>query len=977
MTVSILRHISTFIAVAVLGACASSQQTARQPAAEVPSQPAAPTPGDSLKLPYLPPWNFMSLSTAGIDTFLIEHPSYDGRGVVVLIFDTGVDMSITGLQQTTTSLPKVIDAIDFSRSNVLRFKPARIEGSGNAAVATAQGVPVRLKNVVSIKPQPVDGAWYIGCMDESLYRNSTVRDFDGDGASKSKFGALLYRASDGWRVILDTDADSSMADEVSVGTYRERRETFQFRQSTPEMKSPLTVAANIDAAKKEAGFHYDMDVHGTHVAGIATGFGINGEAGFNGVAPGAQVISGKFSADTAKDITITGSMRHAYEFAGRLADSLARSHTPVVVNMSFGIGSAIEGRAEIEQFIDETIARHPNLYVCTSAGNEGPGLSTVGIPGGASRVITVGALLPRGVGRDTYSASLGSDILWDFSSRGGELDKPDVVAPGTAVSTITRFSYESRLSGTSMASPYTTGVVALLLSAFRQEDSTWIPTQALIRRALRNSAMPLAGYAPIEQGGGVINVRRAYQLLKSYRRSGFADDMQEYLISTYSPNFPDDRGPTAFWRSAYVPGDDWRQTFTITRLPSAKPATGEFFRAFTLEPTAPWLKTIEQTVYIRNEGSAQIDVLYDREKMKEPGLYSAKILARRASSRGEAARENVEFELVNTVIVPYLFSPQENFTVTTPAQKVAAGGSKRFYLAPPEGAAALTFTLSVPKGSRSNVSGTIVDRNGYTASYLAHAKGTERNEGSNTVAMSTLGDGVIEVVVKGEAFEGAGEASEFTLSVSALMLDLKTEARSDGTSQDLKITALNGGTQTMNGSLAYTLKGYTRVLRDTMHGDTFSMPIVLRKQDGAVWITPRFSAEDYSRATDIIARLVDASGSVQAEETYNKPWDQLFLPNFYHDVDSTVYTLQILFGAASDANLPATPIEITESHVHPSDPHALDSYGGTELVPYIPQTFSAKLPAEKIPRGFQALGEVSYKPRGEDQAVTWEFVVPK
>ncbi|MCL0149333.1 S8 family serine peptidase, partial [Klebsiella pneumoniae] len=91
---------------------------------------------------------------------------------------------------------------------------------------------------------------------------------------------------------------------------------------------------------RSVSFHYDMGGHGTHVAGLTSGFGVSGESGFNGVAPGAQIISGKFSGDLAKDNTVTGSMKRAYQYAARLADSLQKLHTPVVVNMSFGIGSA-------------------------------------------------------------------------------------------------------------------------------------------------------------------------------------------------------------------------------------------------------------------------------------------------------------------------------------------------------------------------------------------------------------------------------------------------------------------------------------------------------------------------------------------------------------------------------------------------------------------------------------------------------------
>lgn len=939
------------------------------------TRPAPGTPQTKGTAPYLPPWNFMSLSTAGLDTFQLANPTADGRGVLLLIFDTGVDMGIPGLQKTSTGLPKVIDAVDFSESNLVRCVPATLQG--DQLVADSLPLPLPLRGVGQINGAGTSGGeWFVGVMDEARYRNASVRDFDGDGESASQFGVALHRGPDGWRVVVDTDADSSLAGEQMVGNYRDRQQSFTFRQRDPERKAPLTFAATIDTAARAVSFHYDMGGHGTHVAGITAGFGVSGESGFNGVAPGAQIISGKFSGDFEKDNTVTGSMKRAYQYAARLADSLQNLHTPVVVNMSFGIGSAYEGEAEIERFIDDLLADHPNLYVVTSAGNEGPGISTVGIPASSRRIITVGAMLPRGIGRDSYGAALDRDVLWDFSSRGGEVDKPDVVAPGTAISTVPTFEHDARASGTSMASPWTAGVVAVLLSALKQEDSLWTPTQGLIRRALRQSARPLPGILPVEQGAGGIDVRRALDLLRRWRKSGFAADVQEYVVRTFSPNYPDKSGPVAFFRTPFTPGPDWRQTFTITRdEPRWQTRETDFFRAFTLQPNVPWMKTIQKTVYLRNSGVAEVDVQYDREKLREPGIYTGRVIARRASAKAKAPDEDVEFELVSTIIVPYTFSPDKDFTVTTPPQQAEAGLTRRFYFAPPAGAMAMTFTLSTPKGSRTPVSGWVMDHNGYNAGYLSRAKGTERTEASTTIAASALGDGVIEVVVQADPMDGVGEPVEFTLSASCLMLTATPEVFAENGKRFVRLQVMNTGTTPMEGSFQYTVKGYGRVHRLTMEGDRLAMPLTMRKGDGALWVTPRFTPEGYMKSTDILARIVDNEGYVQADEAFNRPAESLFIPNFNRDADSTAFNLEIIVGAADYEDPLEVPIEVQEHHVYPTEPRTF-SGGGGQLIPYVPITLKAQLPEFSLPEGYYGIGEITYKPRsGNAQSVTMEFLI--
>jgi len=57
---------------------------------------------------------WMPLAPTGVTDFARQYPTYDGRGVLIAILDSGIDPTIPGLGITSTGDRKILDLRDFS-----------------------------------------------------------------------------------------------------------------------------------------------------------------------------------------------------------------------------------------------------------------------------------------------------------------------------------------------------------------------------------------------------------------------------------------------------------------------------------------------------------------------------------------------------------------------------------------------------------------------------------------------------------------------------------------------------------------------------------------------------------------------------------------------------------------------------------------------------------------------------------------------
>ncbi len=224
---------------------------------------------------------------------------------------------------------------------------------------------------------------------------------------------------------------------------------------------------------------YDDQGHGTHVASIAVG---------DGVGPGsiAQLMKGVAPAahlSAAKVLDSTGS---GDDSLGILGIQWCAGRASVdVISLSLGSDVPSDGLDGLSRAVDAAVLNHGKIVVA-AAGNGGDLPGTITSPGSAAQAITVGATADWSSTVPQYGAQ-GPFLAW-FSSRGPTLDnrtKPDIVAPGVNIGAALANSTSDYVteSGTSMATPYVSGVAALL----RQKQPAW--TQANVRADIEGTAL--------------------------------------------------------------------------------------------------------------------------------------------------------------------------------------------------------------------------------------------------------------------------------------------------------------------------------------------------------------------------------------------------------------------------------------------------------------------------------------------------------
>lgn len=271
----------------------------------------------------------------------------------------------------------------------------------------------------------------------------------------------------------------------------------------------------------DEGSRYDTyfpgSYHGTHVCGIAAGNEVedNNGSDISGIAPDAQIIFMKVFAydDVSGNNTVQDDVA-----AAAIEDAVKLGAT--VINMSFGASTGFSDNDVYSRVFES--AENAGVTVVAAAGNDGSGelmtpenvdRTSINYPGSDPRAFTV-ASSDNG---SWYSSHVG-DAVSDFSSFGTSEDlrlKPDIMGVGGYVESADYYGGFAVESGTSMASPYISGCVALMSEYLKRTGDSHKGAEKVghIKKLLMCSAVPFREdglyISPRAQGSGLVNMENA------------------------------------------------------------------------------------------------------------------------------------------------------------------------------------------------------------------------------------------------------------------------------------------------------------------------------------------------------------------------------------------------------------------------------------------------------------------------------------
>ncbi|HZS04741.1 MAG TPA: S8 family serine peptidase [Blastocatellia bacterium] len=383
-----------------------------------------------------------------------------------------------------------------------------------AVTATAGQVRALAQNSAVVSIWPNDRLQYFDNQSRTVTGVERVRV---DAGFTRLNGGLPVSGAGNFSVVINDSGIDATHEDLKLGKNVIQNVQIVTDTETLSGFTPLIAVENVPDTDLNVG-------HGTHCAGIVGGTGQWSSGLYSGVAPGAKLIG-----------TGSGAVLFILNALGGFEWSLANQgiYGIRVISNSYGGSGAFNPDNPLNRATKT--AYENNIVVVFAAGNSGPGRDTLNPYAKAPWVIGVGAGTKEGGLAGFSSRGTPKAERLANSDPNDDYDAPAIVAPGTGrefdsnsakftaayISTRSKTNlfangltddteipvqyipYYTQISGTSMATPFIAGTVALMLDA----DPTLTPDE--VKAILRQTATRMPGYDEFQVGAGYVNVYAA------------------------------------------------------------------------------------------------------------------------------------------------------------------------------------------------------------------------------------------------------------------------------------------------------------------------------------------------------------------------------------------------------------------------------------------------------------------------------------
>ena len=626
---------------------------------------------------------------AGVGEWMTEHPAFDGRGVTIALLEN----ALPWFADPSFRSAKTLDGEDVPK----------IAGILNTlAPGEPDDTRVRLTTLVDAAKSwtRVGDRTYVFPHPGS-YRFGVLR-MPAGGNVIHEFAVTEEQTShDVW---IDANGDASFQDETPLADVNERFDP-RFLKLTHPRKADVSFVMGRGREPHVVHIYMGKGSHQSMTLSVAAGSRTDDSLAF-GVAPNARVLLVRMS---TSETALSRVCEAFIEAAQRPDVDVIDSSTGIAFVPDTGADfGATFFRRLVEVYQKPIVIAASNNYLRIGTANHGGTALSAG-----------GLLSPR-----TWAALFGGRsidrlIAHPSAAAGPSLDgaiKPDFVAPmerlavdlpwNADISAVPSNAPVRRIPPgyqvsccTSATSPYTAGLLALLISAARQSNVSC--TASALSRAMRMSARPIPEAQAHEQGNGAVDVNAAWlALAHAYEPPRIiASAAIVHPLAQYAA-----RGSEG---QAILELEGWTAGLSGTRTITFHRESG---------PAQPLAYRLEWTAgdgTFNSDSSITLPLgrpvaLAVRIHPMSSGAHSALLTLR------EAGTNEIAFRTQATIVAAEEFDATGSLRLTG---TVGLMRQRMLYIHVPGGVAALSFELEITKGV---VMPSIVPPHGLFPAYFGH-----------------------------------------------------------------------------------------------------------------------------------------------------------------------------------------------------------------------------------------------------------------